>query len=86
VTDTDALTHAIDEIRSLVQPDGADFEVVTFDADEGALALRLVLTDASCRECVMPRSMLEDVATSIVRRSVPGVARVAVEDPRESES
>lgn len=81
--ETDSVTAALDEIRSLVQPDGGDFELVAIDAVAGTVGLRLVLDGASCRECVMPRPILEDIATSIVRRSVPGVAHLSIDDPRE---
>jgi Fe-S cluster biogenesis protein NfuA len=76
---------ALEEMRSLVRPDGADFELVTVDPAAGSVSVRLVLDDASCRECVMPRAILEDIATSVARRSVPGLARLSIDDPRERE-
>jgi Fe-S cluster biogenesis protein NfuA len=76
---------ALEEIRNLVRPDGADFELVTVDPAAGSVQVRLVLDDASCRECVMPRGILEDIATSMVRRSVPDLARLSIDDPREDE-
>jgi Fe-S cluster biogenesis protein NfuA len=85
VIETDSVTAALDEIRGLVQPDGGDFELVAVDTVAGTVGLRLVLDDASCRECVMPRPILEDIAMSIVRRSVPGVAHLSIDDPREHE-
>jgi hypothetical protein len=83
VIDQDSVMTAVEELRSLVRPDGADFELVALDPAAGALSLRLVLDDASCRECVMPRPILEDIATSMVRKAVPGVTRLSIDDPRE---
>jgi Fe-S cluster biogenesis protein NfuA len=85
VIEQDSVLTALEEIRSLVRPDGADFELVTLDPATGAVNLRLVLDDASCRECVMPRPILEDIATSMVRKTVPDVARLSIDDPRERE-
>jgi hypothetical protein len=36
-----------------------------------------------CHECVMPRPILEDIAATMLRRSVPDVQGVTVDDPRE---
>jgi hypothetical protein len=83
VIEQDSVLTALEELRGLVRPDGADFELVTVDPAAGAVNLRLVLDDASCRECVMPRPILEDIATSIVRKSVPGVTHLSIDDPRE---
>jgi hypothetical protein len=80
-----SVVSALEEIRNLVRPDGADFELVTVDPAGGSVQVRLVLDDASCRECVMPRGILEDIATSMVRRSVPDLARLSIDDPREYE-
>ena len=72
----------IDEIRSLVQADGSDLELVAVEGD--VVHLRLVVIDTTCVDCVMPRPFLEDVALDILRRSGAGVRRVVIDDPRES--
>ena len=72
---------ALDELRTLVAADGADFELIGFDTVDGALRLRLVIPDAHCAECVMPRGALESVARA--RLAEHGIATVFIDDPRE---
>lgn len=62
-------------VRDLLQADGGDIELVGMEGDTARL--RLVLESAECAECVLPKPMLEDVATKLL--GVP----VAIEDPRE---
>jgi hypothetical protein len=50
----------------------------------GTVRLRLVLPDdAHCRECVMPRDVLESIAFDRLAPSVPGLREVIVLDPRD---
>jgi hypothetical protein len=72
----------IEEIRALVRPDGSDFELLGFDG--GTVRLSLVMEDASCAECVLPRPMLEEIALGILRRTAPDVRQVHIDDPREA--
>jgi Fe-S cluster biogenesis protein NfuA len=85
VIESASVMAALEEVRALVKPDGGDFELVALDADAGSLQLRLVLDGASCRECVMERPILEDIATAVVRRSAPGLTRLSIDDPREGD-
>jgi hypothetical protein len=67
----------ISPVRDLIQLDGGDIEVL---ADDGSsVHLRLLLEDAECAECVMPRGVLEEVSSKLL-----GVA-VRIDDPREAE-
>jgi hypothetical protein len=79
--DTATLTPALDEVRALVQLDGGD--MLLTGTDGGTVQLRLVVEGASCVECVMPREILEQIALDILSRSVPAVAAVTIDDPRE---
>lgn len=81
VLDEATIVPALDEVRSLVQADGGDMELVGLDAD--TVRLRLVLEGASCEECVMPRDFLEQIALDVLKRNVPGVGAVSIDDPRE---
>jgi hypothetical protein len=63
-------------VRDILQADGGDVELVTFDGTRAQL--KLVLETAECAECVLPRPMLEDVATKLL-----GV-QVTIDDPRDS--
>jgi hypothetical protein len=71
------MTVDISPVRDLIQLDGGDVEVL---ADDGSsVHLRLLLEDAECAECVMPRGVLEEVSSKLL-----GVA-VRIDDPREAE-
>ena len=60
-------------VRDLISLDVAAVELLS----EDPLRLRLVLEDASCADCVMPRAVLEDVASKLLGQPVE------IEDPRE---
>ena len=78
--DTTAVATALESVRSLLQADGADIELVGL---EGEVAeLRLVLIDANCAECVLPAPLLQDVALRLMQPQVPGLAAVTIDDPR----
>ena len=71
----------VEEIRDLVSADGGEVEVV--HADDTTLHLALVLPDDACRECVLPRSMLELVAADLAGKHGASGLRVTIDDPRE---
>ena len=79
--DPDALTPALDEIRSLVQADGGDMLLTS--VVDGTVNLQLVVEGASCVECVMPREFLEQIALDMLRGQAPEVGAVSIDDPRE---
>ena len=81
--DEATIVPALDEVRSLVQADGGDMELVGLDTAAGAVNLRLVLEGSSCEECVMPRDFLEQIALDMLRKAVPAVVAVSIDDPRE---
>lgn len=71
----------ISPVREILQLDGADIELVDFEG--GTARLQLVLVDAGCEECVLPRPLLEDVALSLLAPGTPGLTAVTIDDPRE---
>jgi hypothetical protein len=75
------LDGALAELRDLVGADGADLVVVECEAAAGRLSLRLVIPDAHCAECVLPRAALE--ATARARVGAHGITTVTIDDPRE---
>jgi hypothetical protein len=79
---TSGLDAALAELRSLVSADGADLVVTEHDPGAGTLRLRLVIPDAHCAECVLPRAALESTARS--RLGAHGITRVTIDDPREA--
>ena len=51
---TDAVAIALGPVRDLLRLDGADIELVAVD-DAGTAHLRLLLVEAGCAECVLPK-------------------------------
>jgi hypothetical protein len=66
----------VSPVRDLIQLDGGDIEVLSDDTS--GVHLRLILTDAECAECVMPKGVLEEVASKLL--GLP----VRIDDPREA--
>lgn len=74
------LDEAVGELRALVALDGGDVELVSVNG--GTVALRLILEGAECRECVMPKEFLEQVALDMVTTRLAEVSTVTIDDPR----
>jgi hypothetical protein len=70
------MTIDLSPVRDILQADGGDIELVSFE--DGTAQLRLILESAECAECVLPKPMLEDVATKLL-----GV-KVTIDDPRDT--
>lgn len=75
------LGRAIEEIRTLIAADGGD--ILLASVEDCTVNLELVVTDANCAECVMPREYLERLCLDIVKRSAPEYDVVRIADPRE---
>ena len=75
------LNEAVGELRALVALDGGDIELVS--ATGGTVALRLILEGAECRECVMPKEFLEQIALDMVSNRLSEISTVTIDDPRE---
>lgn len=74
------LDEAVGELRALVALDGGDVELVS--ATGSTVALRLILEGAECRECVMPKEFLEQIALDMVSTRLDEVSAVTIDDPR----
>ncbi len=70
------MTIDLTPVRDLLRLDGADISVVSESSD--SVHLQLLLESADCADCVMPKPMLEDVASKLL--GVP----VSIDDPRAS--
>ena len=77
--DAEAVTAALD---ALVRADGAHFQLV--DAAPEVVRLRLVIDDDACAECIVSRPILQAIALDHVRKALPDVAAIEIDDPRES--
>jgi len=82
VTFNAEVESVLGELRPLVEADGAAFELRVVDEADRQVTLGLVLDGAECRECVMPREVLQLIVEQAMRDKVPGV-QVVLEDPRE---
>jgi Fe-S cluster biogenesis protein NfuA len=76
------LEVAVNDVRALVRPDGADFEIVSVDEEAGHVHLKLVLEGANCEECVMPVDLLQQIARDVMSRQMPSIRSVTIDDPR----
>ena len=81
-TDFGAVSAALAGVQALVEPDSSRFHLDRVSAD-GVVHLTLLIDDASCAECVMPREILERTAARVLRAAVPTISRVSIADPRE---
>lgn len=79
--DAGSLESALGPVRALVEADGG--ELLLDRVDGNTAQLRLVLEGAECRECVMPKTFLEQVALDMLAPNVAGLAAVQIADPRE---
>ena len=75
------LDEAVGELRAMVALDGGDVELVS--AADNQVVLRLILEGAECRECVMPKQFLEQIALDMVTTRLSQATTVTVQDPRE---
>lgn len=74
---------AVEELRPLVQGDGADLEVSSLDEAARRVTIRLNLDGVDCLDCVMPPEFLYDVVAGAIRDKVAGLS-VVLEDPRQA--
>ena len=80
LTTTD-VEEALAPVQAIVAADGGDLVVTGIDTTTALL--RLVLDTAECRECVMPRAYLEQIALDMMQPSLPTLTAVRIDDPRE---
>lgn len=71
---------ALAGLREGFQADGADLEVVS--VENGVARVRLVVTDQTCLDCIVPGPVLRQVVEASVRQSCPEVHSVEIDDPR----
>lgn len=81
MSDTSELEDALGSVRELIEADGGGLDVVSFD--DGTATLQLVLADAECADCVMPKAFLETVALDMVKPGLPSLQAIVINDPRE---
>jgi hypothetical protein len=77
------LSEAIGPLRGGFTADGAD--LVVESATEDSTVVRLVITDETCLDCIVPYDMLKFIITGTVTKRFPQIRNVEVIDPREPE-
>ncbi len=83
MTTLERAAAALEGLREGFQADGADLELVGV---EGAKArVRLVVTEETCQECIVPPPLLQQILEAQLRQSCPELESVEVDDPRPPE-
>ena len=81
------LAQAVDAARAVVQPDGADIELVAADLRRCRITLKLDVSGLGCDEggaCLVPKHLLLPLIASQVQHVIPGEVEVRLQDPREA--
>ncbi|QBX55915.1 hypothetical protein EXE58_10880 [Nocardioides seonyuensis] len=73
--------EVIDELAGMISIDGGRLELR--EASPDRLRFDLVLQDAECAECVMPRAYLEGILTTRLAQVSSSPPEVQISDPRE---
>jgi hypothetical protein len=72
----------LDDFQGMVSADGARLDLLS--ADDAGLVLDLVLVDAGCAECVMPREHLEGILRDQLKDALASPPAITIRDPRET--
>jgi Fe-S cluster biogenesis protein NfuA len=75
-----AVTDALQELRAILQLDGADISVSS--VTDGVVVMELSVEGANCQECVLRGPQLESMFLTHLQEVLPGVEEVKVIDPR----
>jgi hypothetical protein len=78
----EAIQSAVDEMRKLMQADGADLIVKELNAGAARLHLAVDLTNVECLDCVVPPDMLRRVIADAIAKKSPGELEILIDDPR----
>jgi Fe-S cluster biogenesis protein NfuA len=79
----DSARQAVEQLREGFQADGADLELQSLE--DGVARVRLVVTDETCLECIVPGDILQTVVEASLRQAVPELRGVVLDDPRPPE-
>jgi Fe-S cluster biogenesis protein NfuA len=71
---------ALDGLRQGFKADGADLRVD--DVSGSTVSVRLIGTDETCWECIVPPEQLRNVVSTVLRNDLPAVRSVELIDPR----
>lgn len=80
--DTEAVADVLDDLRRMLQADGADLALVTADPRVDRIELTLDVSGANCADCVLPPDQLRDLIAASLQRRVLTEFELIVHDPR----
>ena len=80
--ETDDVRAAVDQIRALVEGDGARLRLLGVDRASGTVRLGIDVTGVSCDECLMPADLLTEIIDEHFLRALSGYRRIELTDPR----
>ena len=75
------MTIDLSPVREILRLDGGDVELISLEPSK--VHLRLLLETSECADCVLPKTMLEQVALKLLAPGMPGLTAVVIDDPRE---
>jgi Fe-S cluster biogenesis protein NfuA len=78
--DKQMVAEALASLRAGFEADGADLTVDT--ASPERVVIRLVMTDETCADCIVPTQMLERMVSTTLRGRFPEMGQLEVVDPR----
>lgn len=73
-----AVRDALEPFRKGFQADGADLAV--HSVKDGEVLVELVVTDQTCRDCILPKEMLEGMFQAAIERETGNFVKVKVEE------
>lgn len=82
--DAEAIQSAVDEMRALMQADGADLVVEELNVPAARLHLAVDLANVECLDCVVPPDMLRQVIQDAIAKKYAGELEILIDDPREA--
>jgi hypothetical protein len=77
----ESVNSALEPLREGFQADGADLAVEA--ASEEVVRVRLVTTEETCLECIMPAEVITRVLESSLRETFPALGRFELVDTRD---
>ena len=80
----EAITAAVEEMRTLLQADGADLTIKELNPGAARLHLVVDLTNGECLDCGVPPDMRRRVITEAIAKKSPGELEILIDDPREA--
>lgn len=83
-TTAGTLTDAVEEMRTLLQADGADLVVKELNVPAARLHLVVDLANVECLDCVVPPDMLRRIIQDSITKKYPGELEILIDDPREA--